>query len=109
MIANSYERIHRSNLIDMGVLPLQYKEGQGADALGLSGEETFEITGVAGTDASVHSVHVRATSPQGKAQEFEADVRIDTPAEAAYYRHGGILPYMLRQLLSATPESGSKA
>ncbi|MFC5582769.1 aconitate hydratase [Rhodanobacter terrae] len=109
VIANSYERIHRSNLIDMGVLPLQYKEGQGADALGLSGEETFEITGVAGTDASMHSVHVCATSPQGKTQEFEADVRIDTPAEAAYYCHGGILPYMLRQLLLASPESGSKA
>ena len=103
VIAKSYERIHRSNLIDMGVLPLQFKDGQDADSLGLSGEETFDITGMGGTDASAHSVHVRATSPQGKTQEFEVDVRIDTPAEAAYFRHGGILPYMLRQLLDSEP------
>ena len=101
VIAKSYERIHRSNLIDMGVLPLQYKDGQDADALGLTGEETFEIGGLAGTDASARSVKVRVTDPLGKTQEFEADVRIDTPAEAAYYFHGGILPYMLRQLLDA--------
>ena len=103
VIAKSYERIHRSNLIDMGVLPLQYKDGQDTEVLGLSGEETFEITGMAGTDASADSVHVRATNPQGQTQEFEVDVRIDTPAEAAYFRHGGILPYMLRQLLEADP------
>jgi aconitate hydratase len=103
VIAKSYERIHRSNLIDMGVLPLQYRDGQDADTLGLTGEETFDITGMAGTDGSARSVHVRATSPKGKVQEFEADVRIDTPAEAAYFRHGGILPYMLRQLLESEP------
>ncbi|MEO7067495.1 MAG: aconitate hydratase [Rhodanobacter sp.] len=101
VIAKSYERIHRSNLIDMGVLPLQYKDGQDADALGLTGEETFEIGGLAGTDASMSSVTVHVTDAHGKKQQFEADVRIDTPAEAAYYFHGGILPYVLRQLLDA--------
>jgi aconitate hydratase len=99
VIAKSYERIHRSNLIGMGVLPLQYKDGQDADVLGLSGEETFEITGLAGTDASVKNLQVGATDAQGKLTVFDTIVRIDTPAEAAYYRHGGILPYMLRQLL----------
>ena len=103
VIAESYERIHRSNLIGMGVLPLQYKDGQDADALDLSGEESFEITGLAGTDGSAQSVQVRATNAQGKVKEFDTTVRIDTPAEAAYYRHGGILPYMLRQLLGAEP------
>jgi aconitate hydratase len=105
VIAKSYERIHRSNLIDMGVLPLQYRDGQDADVLGLTGEETFDITGLAGTDGSVRRVHVHATDPQGKTRELEADVRIDTPAEAGYYRHGGILPYMLRQLLEKKPET----
>ncbi|MGH8278341.1 MAG: aconitate hydratase [Gammaproteobacteria bacterium] len=99
VIAKSYERIHRSNLIDLGVLPLQYQEGQDAETLGLSGEESFDISGLAGTDGSVRKVKVRATNPQSKTREFETDVRIDTPAEAAYYRHGGILPYVLRQLL----------
>ncbi|HEX7329352.1 MAG TPA: aconitate hydratase [Casimicrobiaceae bacterium] len=101
VIAKSYERIHRSNLIDMGVLPLQYRDGQDADSLGLSGEETFDVTGLVGTDGSATSVHVRAIGPRGESREFDAGVRIDTPAEAAYYRHGGILPYMLRQLLNA--------
>ena len=101
VIAKSYERIHRSNLLDMGVLPLQYVEGEDADSLGLSGEETFEISGMAGTDASIKSVHVRATNARGEVTEFDPIVRIDTPAEAAYFRHGGILQYMLRQLLDA--------
>ena len=104
VIAKSYERIHRSNLIDMGVLPLQYREGQDANSLGLSGEETFEITGLAGTDGSAKSAHVRARDGHGQMREFDAEVRIDTPAEAAYYRHGGILPYMLRQLLGDRSE-----
>ena len=99
VIAESYERIHRSNLIGMGVLPLQYKDGENSDTLGLSGEETFDISGLAGTEAPAHSVRVRATDAQGKVKEFDAVVRIDTPVEADYYRHGGILPYMLRQLL----------
>ncbi len=101
VIADSYERIHRSNLLGMGVLPLQYKDGETADTLGLTGEETFDITGLAGKDLPPHNVQVRATDAQGKVKEFEAIVRIDTPVEADYYRHGGILPYMLRQLLDA--------
>ena len=99
VIAQSYERIHRSNLIGMGVLPLQYKDGENADTLGLTGEETFEIAGLAGSEAPAHSVRVKVTDAQGKLKSFDAIVRIDTPVEAAYYRHGGILPYMLRQLL----------
>ena len=103
VIAQSYERIHRSNLIGMGVLPLQFRDGQHADTLGLSGEETFEIAGLAGREAPAREVRVKATDPQGRQIAFDAIVRIDTPAEAAYYRHGGILPYMLRQLLDPSP------
>ncbi|TAM55881.1 MAG: aconitate hydratase [Paraburkholderia sp.] len=101
VIAKSFERIHRSNLIDMGVLPLQFKAEEDADTLGLSGDETFDITGLAGDDAVAPSLHVRATNAQGGTKEFDTVVRIETPAEAAYYRHGGILPYMLRRLLDA--------
>ena len=100
VIAESYERIHRSNLIGMGVLPLQYRQGECAESLGLTGEETFEITGLAGNEAPPHEVSVRARDADGKVKVFGALVRIDTPVEADYYRHGGILPYMLRQLLA---------
>jgi len=99
VIAESYERIHRSNLIGMGVLPLQYKGGDSADSLDLTGEESFDIRGLAGNDEPPHEVHVHATDGWGKVTEFSAGVRIDTPVEADYYCHGGILPYMLRQLL----------
>ena len=100
VIAGSYERIHRSNLIGMGVLPLQYPDGQSADSLGLTGEETFDITGVTAlADSIPDTVHVRAGDVQ-----FDPVLRIDTPGEADYYRHGGIMPYVLRQLLdSPTP------
>ncbi len=96
VIAESYERIHRSNLIGMGVLPLQFPEGLNAAALGIRGKETFEITGVEAFNGggTPKTVHVRAGDV-----EFDALVRIDTPTEAAYYRHGGILQYALRQLL----------
>ena len=104
VVAESYERIHRSNLIGMGVLPLEFIEGQNAQSLGLSGEESFEITGLAGREAPPAAVHVVARDKQGRTQEFEALVRIDTPVEAAYYRHGGILQYMLRQLLDNAPK-----
>lgn len=97
VIAESYERIHRSNLIGMGVLPLQFPEGQSADSLGLTGEETVDITGVTALNESIpDTVHVKAGGV-----EFDAVVRIDTPGEADYYRHGGIMQYVLRQLLDA--------
>jgi aconitate hydratase A / 2-methylisocitrate dehydratase len=117
VIAQSYERIHRSNLIGMGVLPLQFPEGESAASLGLTGEETFSFSGVTALKPSTGSgqagttpktVHVTA-SPAGRAQdeastgsgdiEFDAVVRIDTPGEADYYRNGGIMPYVLRSLL----------
>jgi aconitate hydratase len=98
VLATSYERIHRSNLIGMGVLPLQFASGESAQSLGLTGEETFSITGLAGAEEIPRSLTVRAEGPGGD-RAFTADVRIDTPAEAAYYRHGGILQYVLRQLL----------
>jgi aconitate hydratase len=96
VIAESYERIHRSNLIGMGVLPLQFPEGSNAESLGLTGEETFEITGVTALNdgETPATVHVRAGDV-----EFDAVVRIDTPGEADYYRHGGIMQFVLRSLL----------
>ncbi|GAA3797523.1 aconitate hydratase AcnA [Sphaerisporangium flaviroseum] len=97
VIAESYERIHRSNLIGMGVLPLQFPEGETAASLGLTGEETFDITGVEELNAgkTPGTVTVRTGD-----KEFEAVVRIDTPGEADYYRHGGIMQYVLRSLLA---------
>ncbi len=96
VIAESYERIHRSNLIGMGVLPLQYPAGQTADSLGLTGSETFEITGVTALNdgQTPRTVRVKADNV-----EFDAVVRIDTPGEADYYRHGGILHYVLRKMV----------
>ena len=102
VIAESFERIHRSNLVQMGVLPLQFAPGEGVSTLGLSGDETFDIHGVAiAIESGGGTVHVTAVSPKGKKVEFQAKVRIDTPQEAEYYRHGGILPYVLRQLMTA--------
>ncbi|HWN42446.1 MAG TPA: aconitate hydratase AcnA, partial [Thermoanaerobaculia bacterium] len=102
-IAETFERIHRSNLVGMGVMPLEFLDGQNADSLGLTGRETFDITGlaegVAKGFASGREVPVRATSDGGKVTEFKARVRLDTPQEIEYYRHGGILHYVLRQLL----------
>jgi aconitate hydratase len=96
VVAESYERIHRSNLIGMGVLPLQYPEGENAESLGLTGEETFSITGVTALNdgKTPKTVKVKAGDT-----EFDAVVRIDTPGEADYYRHGGIMQYVLRNLL----------
>jgi aconitate hydratase len=99
VIAESYERIHRSNLIGMGVLPLQFKEGQNPQSLGLTGRERFEIQNLAG--GSAKSVTVVATDDGGKTRQFEARVRIDTPKERDYFQHGGILHYVLRQLAGA--------
>ncbi len=98
VIADSYERIHRSNLIGMGVLPLQYPEGQNAATLGLSGTETYAIAGVSAMNGGATPATVRVTTDTGVA--FDATVRIDTPGEADYYRHGGILQYVLRKMLT---------
>jgi aconitate hydratase len=104
VIAESYERIHRSNLIGMGVLPLQYPEGQTAESLGLTGEETFTITGVTALNdgETPRTVRVEWTdhnvSDPGVTLAFDAVVRIDTPGEANYYRNGGIMQYVLRNL-----------
>jgi aconitate hydratase len=96
VIAESFERIHRSNLIGMGVLPLQFKDGQNAQSLGLDGKETFEIVGL--NRGAAKTVKVIAKTDAGKTIEFEARLRIDTPKELDYYQHGGILQYVLRQL-----------
>jgi aconitate hydratase len=96
VIAESYERIHRSNLIGMGILPLQYKPGETAATLGLTGQESFDITGL--QEGLEKMTAVTATAPDGKETRFEARVRIDTPQEFEYYSHGGILHYVLRQL-----------
>jgi aconitate hydratase len=96
VIAESFERIHRSNLIGMGVLPLQYKDGQNASSLGLSGKERYEIVGL--NQGAAKTVTVIATADEGRKTEFEARLRIDTPKELDYYQHGGILHYVLRQL-----------
>ncbi len=100
VITESFERIHRSNLIGMGVLPLQFPEGESADSLGLDGTETFDIAGVTALNDGVtpRTVTVTATKGDGTVVEFDAVVRIDTPGEADYYRNGGILQYVLRQV-----------
>ena len=104
VIAESFERIHRSNLIGMGVAPLQFQPGESAKSLGLTGREVFEITGLASGDAK--QVTVKATPADGgKPITFTARVRIDTPKEREYYRHGGILQYVLRQLAGSARAS----
>jgi aconitate hydratase len=101
VIAQSFERIHRSNLIGMGVLPLQFPAGESAQSLGLTGEETYDITGVTQLNDGItpRTVRVLAEAPDGGRKEFDAVVRIDTPGEADYYRNGGILQFVLRSLL----------
>ena len=102
VVAESYERIHRSNLVGMGILPLQFEAGQNAESLGLTGEETFDVPGLKamldGKFADGKKLAVRATAADGSVKEFPATVRIDTPQEILYYQHGGILQYVLRQL-----------
>ena len=101
VIAESFERIHRSNLIGMGVIPLQFPEGETAASLGLDGTETFQISGITALNDEVpDTVHVSAAPADGDPVEFDAMVRIDTPGEADYYRHGGILQYVLRSMAS---------
>jgi aconitate hydratase len=96
VIAESFERIHRSNLVGMGVLPLQFKEGENAQSLGLDGSETFDISGL--QDGASKRVRVTATKAGGSKVEFEALVLLLTPKEVEYFRHGGLLQYVLRQL-----------
>jgi aconitate hydratase len=102
VIAESFERIHRSNLVGMGILPLQYEAGQNAETLGLSGEEIYDLPGLTTLlktkFASGSTLRVRATAADGGVKEFAAKVRIDTPREIEYFEHGGILQYVLRQL-----------
>jgi aconitate hydratase len=97
VIAESYERIHRSNLIGMGVLPLQFSPGETRETLGLTGEETYALHGIADGLGIGSPVEVVARANGGETK-FQAIARIDTPVELEYYRHGGILPYVLRQL-----------
>jgi aconitate hydratase len=99
VIAQSYERIHRSNLVCMGILPLQFVEGQSAQSLGLTGLESISVSGIAAGITPGQSVHVSASRPDGSRAEFDTFVRIDAPAEVEYYRNGGILPMVLRQVL----------
>jgi len=96
VVAESFERIHRSNLVGMGVLPLQFSDGESVDSLGLTGEEKFTITGLAGGQDIPRTLTVKADD-----REFTVTVRIDTPKEQRYYRHGGILQFVLRQLLAS--------
>jgi aconitate hydratase len=98
VIAESFERIHRSNLVNMGVLPLQFKAGQSAAALGLTGLEVYELTRIADGLAPACDIAATATAPDGTATRFVVTARVDTPEEAVAFRHGGILPYVLRQL-----------
>jgi len=98
-IAESFERIHRSNLVGMGVLPLEFPAGQTAASLGLTGRETYFIEGIREALAGSRRARVRAVADDGREVRFEAVVRVDTPQEAEYYRNGGILPYVLRKSL----------
>jgi aconitate hydratase len=99
VIAESFERIHRSNLVNMGILPLQFKAGVNAASLGLTGREVFDVSGVAVGLAPRGEVAVKARDGEGKPISFSATVRIDTPEELAAFKHGGILPYVLRHLV----------
>ena len=103
VVAESFERIHRSNLVGMGVLPLQFKEGTNAATLRLDGSEVFDITGLDGGNITPRqdvTLHVRRAGSEE--EEVPVTLRIDTPIEIEYYRHGGILPFVLRQLISQT-------
>jgi aconitate hydratase len=96
VITESFERIHRSNLVGMGVLPLQFKAGENAQSLGLDGSETIDITGL--NDGASKTATVTATKADGTAKTFEVHVMLLTPKEVEYFKHGGLLQYVLRQL-----------
>ena len=100
VIAESFERIHRSNLVFMGVLPLQFRDSETVASLGLTGQEAFQVTGIGSGLVPRSQATVEAVAADGNRRSFAVDVRIDTPDELSYYRHGGILPYVLRQLVN---------
>jgi aconitate hydratase len=101
VVAQSFERIHRSNLVGMGVLPLQFEEGTNAQTLGLDGTESFDTTGISGNLRPRQKATLRIRRKDGTTQDVNVIVRIDTPIEVDYYVHGGILPFVLRQLIAA--------
>jgi len=103
VIAESFERIHRSNLVGMGVLPLEFVNGESRQTHGLTGFETYQIDGMSEALKPRALLTVRAKAADGSEKEFTAISRIDTPEELSYYRHGGILPYVLRQLVGRAP------
>ncbi|HJQ38129.1 MAG TPA: aconitate hydratase, partial [Thermoanaerobaculia bacterium] len=100
VVAQSFERIHRSNLVGMGVLPLQFEEGTSAQTLSLDGTETFDITGIEAGLRPMQKATLRIHRSAGTTDEVQVIVRIDTPIEVDYYVHGGILPFVLRQLMA---------
>jgi aconitate hydratase len=100
VVAASFERIHRSNLVGMGVLPMQFAEGTSAQSLGLDGSETFSVTGLSDAIQPGQPVTLEIAARDGSARKVPVTLRIDTPIEIDYYRHGGILPFVLRQLLA---------
>ncbi|MDA8216680.1 MAG: hypothetical protein M0Z94_03590, partial [Dehalococcoidales bacterium] len=101
VIAESYERIHRANLVGMGVLPLQFKPGENLEGLGLTGRESFDVVGIADGLKPGQELTVKATKDDGRTREFQTIVRIDVPVEVDYYRNGGVLPTVLRRLLKS--------
>jgi aconitate hydratase len=103
VLAESYERIHRSNLVGMGVLPLQFEEGENATSLGLTGQEVFDITGLDDSIRPCAEVAVKAANPDGTRRSFQAIARLDSIVEVNYYRNGGVLPTVLRTLLKTGP------
>jgi aconitate hydratase len=100
VVAQSFERIHRSNLVGMGVLPLQFKDGESAQTLGITGTESYDLVGIAGGITPRMDVTLRINRADGTTSEHALTLRIDTPIEVEYYLHGGILPYVLRQLVA---------
>ncbi len=102
VIAESFERIHRTNLVGMGVLPLQYLQGDTAQVLKLTGKESFSVLGISAALQGKPRARVVAMGKDGSAKEFDVLVRVDTPQEAEYFRNGGILPFVLRQLAAGT-------
>ena len=109
VVAQSFERIHRSNLVGMGVLPLQFKEGVTAQTLKLDGTETFDVLGLGSSLKPQQDLSLCITRANGHRDTVPVTCRIDTPIEIDYYRHGGILPYVLRHLVAGAPSSGAPA